>query len=59
MNEQANAHHQRCIQNIQAFQKLIDQVLPQAGKLVLDIGLLNDTLCEASALMREAKDGAE
>jgi hypothetical protein len=43
---------------LQGFNQVIDQMLPQAGKLVIDVGLLNDTLIRASAFMREyAKTG--
>ena len=55
----AHDHHNRCIRNIQNFQKIIDQVLPQAGSLALDIGLLNETLMEASDLAAEAPQATE
>lgn len=33
----------------------MDQILPQAGRLSLDIGLLNSALIEASQLQREVE----
>lgn len=39
--------------NIRDFQLIMDQVLPQAGRLVLDIGLLNDTMVESGRLLRD------
>lgn len=33
--------------------KLIDSLLPQMGNLVIDIGLLNDTLLKARPLLQE------
>lgn len=39
-----------------AVERLIDQILPQAGRIVLDIGNLNDLSMENTRRLKEAKD---
>ena len=37
----------------------IEQLMPGAGHCVVDVGLLNDTLMEANALIRSQNDDEE
>ena len=49
----ADADFDRLQTMAEQVDKLLNQLLPQAGKLVLDIGLVNDLALESRAVLRE------